>query len=375
MKSSTLQHIAFNSTSALALKTKEEILGKISAVIDSGIFLDGIENKILEKNLLGYFGKGYVINCASGHDSLYIALQSLGLKRSDEVIFPVNSYPTAFPVCLSCARPIPVDVDSNGLIDTLEIERNITKNTKVIVAVHLYGNVCNLEKIKQIIKGKEIILIEDCAQSFGSLYKKKPVGIWGDIGCFSFYPTKNLGTLGDGGAIWTKYKKLYNYFSKAKLYGEKERYESDFVSFHSRLPELQAGILNVYFENHRSDFLKRKHVLNYYSEFIRKKKLNKYIRVLNTNSFQTDTFPHLLVIEAKRRDALKKYLSEYGIQTHIHYPKPVHVIKAFRYLGFKRGDFPKAEKLSKSIMSLPFHSLLLRNEIGYIISKIKDFYG
>lgn len=366
--------IHFNNVLLNAKKHQKEINAVFDRIVASGNFLNGEENKILEKNLSAFLGGGFVCTTHSGHYALASALSVLNLKENDEILFPVNVYPTAFPVCLSKGKPVPVDVDENGQMDYLDLKKKITKNAKAIVVVHLYGNIGNIAEIKQIAKSKKITLIEDCAQAFGSTYNKKPVGTFGDIACFSFYPTKNLSTFGDGGAIYTKKKHFYSYFLQVKSYGESERYLSKFIAGHSRLSEINAGILNLFFNFIDNDFAEKKKVAEYYINLLEKQNLSKFIRVLKS-SRNSDPVLHLLVLEVKKRDELKKFLEDKKIPVAIHYPSPVHLLPAFSFLGYKKGDFPMSERLSKNIISLPFHQYLSKEEIDFIIKNIKSFYN
>ncbi len=363
--------INFNEVKIKDEKNKNKIIRNFSKIIDKGIFLEGEENKKLERTLKNLLGGINIVTTASGHDAILLSLNSLKLNKDDEVIFPVNSYPTAFPVYLSGVKPVPVDVDENGQLDPESILKYLTKKTKVIIVVHLYGLVGNLSEIIKIARQNKITLIEDCAQSFGTLYKNKLVGTFGDIACFSFYPTKNIGTLGDGGAIATKYKNLFDYAKKAKSYGEKEKYNSEFVSGHSRIPELQAAVLNLYLKSADANFIRKKALFEFY-----KKKLQSVgdkIRLLESDPDSTP-LPHLLVIEAEKRDQLKEYLRKNGIETHIHYPYPIHLVAAFNFLKYKQGDFPVAERLSKNVLSLPFHSYLTKKQVDFIVKSLKEFY-
>lgn len=361
----------FNQTATAAREHKNELSKIFNAVIDSGIFLNGPENLRLEKKLTKLLSNGFVTTVASGHDALLISLQALELKKNDEIIFPVNSYPTAFPLAQLGAKMVPVDVDENGQIDPKEIEKKITKYTKVIVTVHLYGLVGNLKDIIKLARKHNLYLIEDAAQSFGTTYQNKFVGTLGDIGCFSFYPTKNLGTLGDGGAIWTKHKSLHKFFQQAKSYGERKRYFSLFVSRHSRIPEIQAAVLNHYLTVFLSDKKQKQHLAKLYMKYL--KGLSQ-LRLLLSNK-ESEPVQHLFVVEVHKRDALRKFLTSKKIPTAIHYPYPVHLIPAFSKLEYKRGDFPMSERLSKRIVSLPFHQYLTELDIAYITSKIKEFYN
>ena len=366
--------IAFNGVKIKAKKYKKDILKKVSEVIDRGVFLNGPENQELIKSLEKYLLAGHLITTSSGHNALLIALRRLPIGPDDEVIFPVNVYPTAFAVAQSGAIPVPVDVDHNGLIDINEIKKKITKRTKTIVVVHLYGLVVDLDEIKKIIKGKDIILIEDCAQAFGSLYKNKPVGTFGDISCFSFYPTKNLATLGNGGAIWCRDEKLYEYFKKAVAYGAATIYKSEFVAGHSRLSEIQASVLNIYFKDFKNECRTRGKIAKQYEKSFERYPSLARVNLLLNSAKDSSPALHLFVVECEKRDKLKAYLSKKNIETHIHYPEPVHLLKAFAHLKYKERSFPKAEYLSRRILSLPFHSYLTQEEIDYIAKSIKEFY-
>ncbi len=363
--------IEFNDLNIRAKKYRSEIKKLIDKVIDSNYCLNGPENRKLEKNLLHFLKNGFITTVSSGHDAIFLTLKSLKLNKEDEVIFPVNSNPTAFPIAQTGVTLIPCDVDKNGLIDPKEILKKLSKNTRAIVVTHLYGLVCDVDKIKEIIGDKNTFLIEDCAQAFGSQYKNKSVGTLGDFGCFSFYPTKNLGTLGDGGAIWIKNKDFYNYICLAKYYGEKKRYYSRFISGHSRIPEIQAGILNIYFKNIKQELNSRIQLAKYFYKKINEEKLNNYIVPLDNNYLSP---LHLFVIKAKKRNKLIKYLKSKGIPTLIHYPYPIHLIPAFSYLGYKSKDFLIAERLAKNILSLPFHPMITKKQVDYIFTIIHKFY-
>jgi len=366
--------IQFNDVSIKAKLYKKKVLDKVSDVLDRGIFLNGLENKKIIDRLVKYLGVKGVVLTASGHDSLFFAIKSLHLASRDEVIFPVNAYPTAFPLAQSGATLVPVDVDKNGLIDVTMLTKKITLLTKAIVVVHMYGLVCDMEAIQEVIKGKGIALIEDCAQSFGSLYKDRPVGTFGDISCFSFYPTKNLSGLGYGGALFTKNAEIYQYAKQAVSYGAKFKYRSEFISGHSRIPEIQAGILNTYYKSIRKEQIARKKVLNTYQNLLSRAKLDSKVRVLYHESNSHPNL-HLLVAEVKDRNKLKKYIEEKKIPTAIHYPYPIHLVKAFSHLKYKDTDFPQAEHLSKSMVSLPFHPYITTSQIKYIVQSIKNFYA
>jgi len=366
--------IFFNHAILISQKNHKSIIKITSQVVKSGKYFNGLQTKKLEQQLGLYLKNGYITTVASGHDALSLSLSVLNLSQDDEVIFPVNSYPTAFPVAQSGAKPVGADVDENGQLDPRNLAEKISNKTKAVVLVHLYGLTGDVNAIRSLIKGKEIVLIEDCAQAFGTSYNNQTVGTFGDIGCFSFYPTKNLATLGDGGALWTKHKKYYEYFLKAKLYGERKRYYSLFLSGHSRIPEIQAGILNLYFKRIDGDFKKRKDVAKEYREEIERQGLSKFVRCLISHK-NSDSAQHLFVIEVSGREKLRNHLFFNNIETHIHYPYPIHLLPAFSHLGYKKGDFPIAERLSSNILSIPFHQFISRNDIKKIVKIIKNFYG
>lgn len=365
--------ISFNHISQSTRQQKKQILKKISAVLSSGVFLNGNEGKQLTDKLLRFLGPGYLTLCASGHDALFLALNALKIEKQDEIIFPVNSYPTAFPVCLQKGVAVPCDIDENGQMDPRSLAKRISRRTKAVILVHLYGLCGKITEIKKIVKQKNIYLIEDCAQAFGSEYQNKKLGTLGDIGCFSFYPTKNLSTLGDGGAIWTKYKRIAAFLNKAVSYGEKIHYQSEFLGGHSRIPEIQAGIINCLFSKTLKDFTKRQTIVKYFRREIKKADIGKFVQVFEADPFAKPV-EHLFVVKAKKRSKLRNYLSRQGIPTLIHYPRPVHLIRAFSGLGYKKGDFPRAEEQSQQILSLPFHPSLSKREVFYIVRQIKKFY-
>ena len=352
---------------------EKQILTVVSKIIHSGTFLEGRENKKLVKMLEKYFGSGKIVLTASGHDAIFLSLKSLKLGPKDEVIFPVNSYPTAHPIFLSGAQPVGCDVDENGQLDPKQVLKKINKNTKVIFVVHLYGLVGKLDKLLRIAKEKELILLEDCAQAFGAKFDKRLIGTFGSVSCFSFYPTKNLATLGDGGAVWTKNLKFYNYLKKAKMYGEERRYQGEFISGHSRIPEIQAGILNVYLEILEKELTKRIKLANYYRLLLNNPKVKKHVRVLSSHPL-SEPAQHQFVVAVEKRDKLVSYLNKYQIKTAIHYPYSVNRVKAFKNAFPPNVRFAIAEKLSNTILSLPFNAYMTEEEIDYIVDKMIRFY-
>ncbi len=328
---------------------------------------------LLKNSLKRHFNLPYVALVASGHDALYLALSSLRLAPHDEIVLPANAYPTAFPTFQTGAKVLLVDVDENGQIHIKSLLKTISKKTKVVIVVHMYGLTTDVLLLQKICRVKNIILIEDCAQAFGGNFGKKPIGTFGDIACLSFYPTKNIGTLGDGGAVLTKHKRIFEWITKAASYGEKEKYQSLFVSGHSRLAEIQAGILNIYLSHSKKDFLMKKLLFEYYKKRLESKILIPSLRLLASHP-KSDPVVHLCVVEAQKRDALRRFLAQRKIITYIHYPTPLHLLPAFSSLGKKKGDFVMSERLSKNIVSLPFDSHLSKKAIDSVVDTIEKFY-
>ena len=295
----TIQNkIYFNETYLRTHVNKDKLITRIKSAIESGIFLNGKENVLLEKTLSNQLGIQYVHTVASGHDALLLCLFALKLSITDEVIVPANAYPTAFPASLSGAKLILCDVDNDGQMSLESLKKEVSQNTKVIILVHMYGQVGDIERIIEYAKEKNIILVEDCAQAYGTTFNNKHVGTLGDIGCFSFYPTKNLGALGDGGAIVTNNKDYSDNIQMLKSYGEKSRYASLIIAGHSRLPEIQAGALNIYLEDQESSSKKRKRLFLYYFHQI--KKTGTPVRPFLSHP-DSDPVPHLFVIEVKKK--------------------------------------------------------------------------
>lgn len=353
---------------------QKEFKQAFTEVLKNGNFLGGPQTTLLEQQLSSFFGRGFIQSLGSGHDSLHLALTALQLSPQDEVIFPVNSYPSVFPLALTPAKLVPVDVDENGQLDPKAVAQALTKNTKVIVMTHLYGLVGKLSDVMKLAKRHNIYLIEDVAQAFGSKYQQKYVGTFGTFGCFSFYPTKNLPTFGDGGAIWTKNKTLFQKIQQLTRYGEVERYKSLQVAGHSRLSELQASVLRVGLKHWDEQVSRRKKVIQWYNSYWQRYHLNRWVDLMNSSK---ESLPvhHLFVIKTKNRSRLQDFLQTHGVATLIHYPIPVHKVSAFQGHSFSTQHFPVAEHLAESILSLPFHPYQKKSEIAHITKTLHDFYS
>ena len=338
---------------------QKEIDCAIKTVLSRGNFILGIEVAAFEKEFASYIGVSYGVGVASGTDALTLAVRALGLSKGDEVLLPVNSYPTFFGIAMSGVSIKFVDCNESGNISVEDLKKRITKKTKAIVVVHLYGNpadVVGVGKLLKTLHRTDIKIIEDCAQAHGALIGKKKVGTFGDIAIFSFYPSKNLGCYGDGGMVVTNNKKIADRVRSLRMYGEIKRYESREVSGVSRLDELQAAVLRVKLR-HLDDWNARRRVIaNQYTQKL------EGIKNCSVIPYVPGACYHLFVIRTSQRDELKSYLDTKGIGCAIHYPKPL------------APDFPMAEKLSKEILSLPIYPELSNTNIAQISTLVKRFF-
>jgi dTDP-4-amino-4,6-dideoxygalactose transaminase len=341
----------------------------IQGVLDSGWYILGTRVSDFEKNFAAYIGTRYAAGVANGMEALQIALLALNIGPGDEVITTSHSAAaTALAIISVGARPVFVDIDEYFHIDADEIEGKINHKTKAIIPVHLYGQSVDLDKISALCRKHKIHLVEDCAQAHGAFYKDKKVGSFGIINCFSFYPTKNLGAFGDGGAVTTNDRALYEKILQLRNYGQKNRYEHEVYGLNSRLDEIQAAILSVQLEYLDRNNKTRQELATLYSENLRGL---KEIRLPKLRKKCQPVF-HLFVIEAQNRDGLAEYLKSKGIATLIHYPVPIHKQPCFKEYG--RVILPVLEDKIKVILSLPIHPFLTKREIKYICGNIKAFY-
>ncbi len=343
---------------------KKELSAALSRTAKNGIFILGQHVSLFEKEFAKCTGVKYAVGVASGTDALTLGLKALGVRTGDEVILPANSYPSAFGVAMSGARIRLVDVGSDGTIDPARLPDAITRRTRAVIPVHLYGNPADILSIQNTIRHRNIVVVEDAAQAHGTPL----VGSMGDIGIFSFYPTKNLGALGDGGMIVTNKKDVAERVRRLRMYGEIKRYESIEVSGVSRLDELQAAFLRVKLRYLNTWVDRRRKIAKQYVEGLRGVGDVQLVTNNPRGSY------HLFVIRTKQRNALARYLTEHGIGNAIHYPTPIHLIRAFRDLGYKKGDFPVSEALSREILSLPMFPYLTDGEILRVIRAVKKYF-
>jgi len=352
---------------------KKEINQILEKVFKRGWFILGPEVEKFEKNFSKYLKAKYVVGVNSGTDAIFLALKALEVGQGDEVITVANTAtPTISAIRATGATPVFIDIDERTFnIDSALIKKSITTRTKAILPVHLFGYPVNMEEILKIAKRYKLKIVEDACQAHGAECKNKKVGTIGDIGCFSFYPTKNLGAFGDAGAIATNNKKIAQKIKALRNYGETSKFNSSIEGVNSRLDEVQAMILNwglkkLDFWNKRREALAKIYLNNLEGLSIGLPKISDKIfkRVW-----------HLFVIKTKERDGLRKFLTKNGAQAMIHYPHPIFEQLAYKFLGYKAKDLPVTKKLSKEILSLPLYPELKEEEVLRICRIIKSFYG
>lgn len=350
---------------------EKELKEAFVKVLNSGRFILGEELEKFEEEFASYIGTKYAIGVGNGTDALTLSLRAIGIKEGNEVITtPFTFVATAEVIVNANATPVFVDIEKESYnIDVTKIERAITPKTKAIIPVHLYGQPAEMEEILKISKAYKLWVIEDAAQSVGACYKGKKTGNIGDIGCFSFFPTKNLSALGDGGMITCNSEELAKKIKMLRVHGASKKYYHQFPGYNSRLDALQAAFLRVKLKKIEEWNQKRREIAEIYSNAL--KDLVK-VPVVDKKD-KTHVF-HQYTIFTDKRDELRKYLQEKGIETSIHYPFPLHLQPIFSYLKYKKGDFPIAEEAANKVLSLPIYPELSMEEIEYIINSIKEYF-
>jgi dTDP-4-amino-4,6-dideoxygalactose transaminase len=353
-------------------RIKTEIDSAVHRVLDSGQFILGKEVGELECQLAGFLGVKYAIGCASGTDALQIALMALGVGPGDEVIStPFTFVATAETIAILGATPVYVDIDPLTYnIDPREIERAITARTKAIIPVHLFGQPADMDPIMEMARMHGLKVIEDSAQALGASYKGEKVCSIGDIGCISFFPSKNLGCFGDGGMMVTDDAALAGSMRMIAAHGSKVRYYHEVLGLNSRLDTIQAAILGVKLPYLKEYNDSRRRAATRYNELLRGIPVTvPYVAPWGEHIF------HQYTIRAPRRDALDVFLKEKAIPHGIYYPVPLHLQKAFAKSGNRKGDFPVTEKAAEEVISLPMHTELSEEQLVYITEAIKEFYA
>lgn len=351
------------------MQHQEEFEEKALSILRSGWYVLGGEVKSFEENFSAYTGAGYCVGLASGLDALWIAVKLLGIGPGDEVIVQGNTYiASVMGITINGAVPVFVEPDEYYQIDAERIEEKITEKTKAVMVVHLYGHVADMDKITDICKRRHLKLIEDCAQSHGAAYKGKMTGTFGDVGCFSFYPSKNLGAFGDAGALVTNNPQLAEDARIFRNYGSEKRYYNKVAGANSRLDELQAGLLNVRLKYMAEITRERKRLAEIYSSKLHQKDI-----ILPKERADTDAVWHQYVIRTKRRGELMEYLAGKEIGTLIHYPIPPHLSGAYSSLGYRRGFLPATEQYADTVLSIPLYTGMREEEQQYVIEAVNAF--
>jgi dTDP-4-amino-4,6-dideoxygalactose transaminase len=352
------------------LSYKSEIDAAIFRVLDSGWYILGNEVRSFEEEFASYIGVAHGIGVGSGTEAIHLALNACGVARGDEVITVSHTaVATVAAIVLAGAIPVLVDIDPGFYtIDPEKIESSITSNTKAIVPVHIYGQPVDMDPVMEIAKKYGLKVIEDCAQAHGAKYKKQCVGSIGDMGCFSFYPTKNLGAIGDGGMVVTNNSNLAKNLKLLREYGWKERYVSSSKGWNSRLDEIQASILRVKLKHLDQSNQKRRTLAGQYLKDLKDLSLE-----LPKERKNCEHVYHLFVIKTNKRDALQDYLKESGIFAGIHYPLPIHRQPYYKD-SLKSSFLEITEQVAGEILTLPLYPELSLNEIKKVINTIKEFY-
>lgn len=352
------------------LSDRKKILNIIDRSLITGNWVGGKDINLFEKNIAKFTGAKYAVALNSGTDALTLALHLLGIKRGDEVITTPNSFIASTAVIAHLgAIPVFVDVQKDQNIDINLIESKITKKTKAILPVHLTGKLSNMIEVCKIAKKYNLKVLEDAAQAIGSKLNKKHAGTFGDIGCFSAHPLKNLNALGDAGYLITSKKYYADRAKKLINHGMKTRGVVEEYGYVSRMDNIQAAVLNHRLKSLNKIIKKRRDNAILYCSLLNE----KFIELPYDENGYFSTY-HTFVIKVKKRDSLKKYLEKKGILTSIHYPIPIHLQKASKRLGYKKGDFPVTESQAKEILTLPINQFLSKKNIRFISKTVNKFY-
>ncbi len=346
----------------------KDIKKAIADVLDSGLYVLGPQVSAFEKEFAHYANRKYAIGVGNGTEALFLALQAFKIGKGDEVITsPFTAAYTAFSIIYSGATPVFVDIDPDTFnLDTCQLERAVTRRTKAIIPVHLFGQACDIAGVIKVARRHNLKVIEDCCQAHGAKVGGRMVGTFGDIACYSFYPTKNLGAIGDGGAVVTNDKLVAEKISMLHNGHQTTKYYHTAVGYNSRLDEMQAAILRIKLRQLDKFIQKRQTIAQWYNQEINNPKIKK--PVIQGN--RRHVF-HLYVIQTQQRDALQKQLAAAGIITQVHYPWPLHKLPAFKFLR-RRYHLPISERLSRQSLSLPMYPGLTQTDVKRICTIINQ---
>jgi dTDP-4-amino-4,6-dideoxygalactose transaminase len=349
---------------------KKEVFAAFEKVYDSNSFSGGTFVEEFEQKFAGFCGTRYAVGVNNGTSALHLAILALGIGAGDEVIVPANTFiATAWGVSYAGATPVFVDCTFDTWeIDASKIEEKITPKTKAIVGVHLYGQPFDVEAVMAICQKYNIYLLEDAAQAQGARYKGIPVGGLGEMGCFSFYPGKNLGACGEAGGITTNSEKYYNHLISLRNHGSTIRYYHDELGYNMRMGGLEAASLIVKLKYLQGWNCRRQEIARRYQHEIDNPRISMQVQPTWANSVY-----HLFVITTDDQRMLQSFLNQKNIFPGLHYPVSCHLQKAYRHLGYQKGDFPNAEYLASHCLSLPIYAELTDDEVGYIISVLNQY--
>lgn len=362
--------VPFVSFTTMEKELDKEIRSAFERVYASSWYIQGKENEEFEKEFAEFCHSKFCVGTGNGLDAIMLPLKALNITSGDEVIVPSNTYiATALAVTYVGATPIFVEPDIRTYnIDPLKIEEKITERTKAIIPVHLYGQPCDMDPIMEIAKKYKLHVVEDCAQAHGATYKGKVIGSFGDAAAFSFYPGKNLGALGDGGATVTNNEEISLKVRALGNYGSDYKYHHIYKGNNSRLDEMQAAFLRAKLPHLNRMNNERKRIANRYINEIKNPNI-----VLPYVLEECDSVWHVFAIRCNRRDELSKYLNDNGISTNIHYPIPMHKQKAYEDLNIPNGALPIAEEISETQLSIPMYYGMTEEQIDFVINKINEF--
>ena len=355
---------------------RDEVLAEVTRLIDSQKFILGQDVQQLEAAIAAYSSCPHAVGCASGSDALFLALLAFGIGPGDEVIIPPYTFfATAGAVVRIGARPVFVDVDPN----TFNMDVNRTADTlkkhpraRVMIPVHLFGACADMDGLREAAHGREMFFIEDAAQSIGAEYRGRRAGSMGDVACFSFFPSKNLGGYGDGGMLTTTDSALMGRLMALRVHGAEKKYLHKYVGINSRLDAIQAAVLRVKFRHLDSWTAARQHNAALYRDAFAGMDLP--VRVPEVASHTTRHVYNQFVVLCERRDELQAYLKENGIGTEVYYPLPLHLQECFQDLGYQTNDFPVSERLAKDSLALPVYAELEPGDVEHVCRTILAFY-
>ncbi|HVF42953.1 MAG TPA: DegT/DnrJ/EryC1/StrS family aminotransferase [Pyrinomonadaceae bacterium] len=355
---------------------KSEVDAAIRRVLDTSAFILGREVEAFERAFAEYVGAEFCVGVSNGTAAIQLALTACGVGAGDEVIVPANTFfATAEAVSTAGATPVFVDCDADSCnIDASKIEAAITERTRAVVPVHLYGQPADLDAVFRLAERHKLIVVEDAAQAHGARHRGRRVGPLGRAGCFSFYPGKNLGAYGEGGAVVTNDKEVARRVRLLRDHGSEQKYRHEMVGYNFRLEGIQGAVLGVKLKHlDRWNELRRHHAERYRE--LLAPHADAGLLALQRGAAYAESVNHLFVIQSDARDSLQRFLSAAGVQTGIHYPVPVHLQPAYAPLGHKEGDFPVAERQARRLLSLPMFAELTERQLKYVADAVGDYFA